>query len=109
MTANPMTAKPMTANPATAKPATGVIIGLDIGTTSSKALIRPVSQAGAVYEEQPTPWATHDHGRTDIDPHRLTGVAVDLIGLAAVEERAARALDDGYVMPRQEPVDDGLP
>lgn len=59
---------------------TDVVIGLDIGTTSSKALIRPMSQAKALYTEQPTPWTTHNHGQTDIDPHRLTAVAVDLIG-----------------------------
>ncbi len=61
---------------------TGVVIGLDIGTTSSKAVIRPMAQAGALYTEQPTPWTTRNHGQTDIDPHRLTAVAVDLIGRA---------------------------
>jgi len=59
---------------------TDVVIGLDIGTTSSKSLIRPVSQADALYTELPTPWTTHNHGQTDVDPHRLTAVAVDLIG-----------------------------
>jgi sugar (pentulose or hexulose) kinase len=62
--------------------ATDVVIGLDIGTTSSKALIRPMSQAGALYTELLTPWVTHNQGQTDIDPHRLTAVAVDLIGRA---------------------------
>jgi len=61
---------------------TDVVIGLDIGTTFAKALIRPVSQAKALYTELPTPWTTHNHGQTDIDPHRLTAVAVDLIGAA---------------------------
>jgi len=61
---------------------TDVVIGLYIGTTSSKALIRPMSQAGGLYTELPTPWVTHDQGQTDIDPHRLTAVAVDLIGCA---------------------------
>jgi len=59
---------------------TDVVIGLDIGTTSSKSLIRPVSQADALYTELLTPWTTHNHGQTDVDPHRLTAVAVDLIG-----------------------------
>src|SRR5262249_38963466 len=36
----------------------------------------------AYYTEQPTPWHTHPDGRTEIDPHRLTSVAVDLIGAA---------------------------
>jgi sugar (pentulose or hexulose) kinase len=67
---------------------TDVVIGIDIGTTSAKALIRPVSQAGSGYEERPTPWTTQNHGRTEIDPHRLTGVAVDLIG--AVVQDAER-------------------
>ena len=61
---------------------TDVVIGLDIGTTSSKAVIQRLAQAGALYSEQPTPWTTHDHGQTDIDPHLLTTVAVDLIGRA---------------------------
>jgi sugar (pentulose or hexulose) kinase len=61
---------------------TDVVIGLDIGTTSSKAVIRPMEQAGALYAEQSTPWVTRDHGQTDIDPHRLTAVAVDLIARA---------------------------
>jgi sugar (pentulose or hexulose) kinase len=60
----------------------GLVIGLDIGTTSSKALIRPMSQAGALYTELPTPWTTRGQGQADIDPHRLTAVAVDLIGRA---------------------------
>jgi sugar (pentulose or hexulose) kinase len=61
---------------------TDVVIGLDIGTTSSKAAIQRLTQAGALYTEQPTPWVTQNHGRTEIDPHRLTAVAVDLIGRA---------------------------
>jgi sugar (pentulose or hexulose) kinase len=112
---------------------TDVIIGLDIGTTSSKAVIRPLSPPGSsppgssppgssppggfppggfppggslpdgfpsgcslpsgslpggLLTEEPTPWHTHPDGRTEIDPHRLTAVAVDLIGGAV---RAAEA------------------
>ena len=63
---------------------TDLVIGLDIGTTSSKAVIRPMEQAGALYTEQSTPWVTRDHGHTDIAPHRLTAVAVDLIGLSLI-------------------------
>jgi sugar (pentulose or hexulose) kinase len=67
--------------------ATDVVIGLDIGTTSAKAVIRrapgcPAHDNAARYAEQPTPWQTHADGQTEIDPHRLTTVAVDLIGAA---------------------------
>ncbi len=37
---------------------------------------------GARYTEQPTPWQTHASGQTEIDPHALTRLAVDLIGAA---------------------------
>jgi sugar (pentulose or hexulose) kinase len=75
----------MTAN-TTSTTKTDMIIGLDIGTTASKAVIKPLSHpsdyqpSSAQYTEQPTPWHTHHDGRTEIDPHRLTAVAVDLIG-----------------------------
>jgi len=59
-----------------------VVIGLDIGTTSSKAVVQRLAQAGALYTEQPTPWTTRNHGQTDIDPRRLSAVAIDLIGCA---------------------------
>jgi sugar (pentulose or hexulose) kinase len=76
---------------------TDVVIGIDIGTTSAKAVIRPVAGCdahddsvhghdahnhGAYYAEQTTPWQTHASGQTEIDPHRLTRLAVDLIGQA---------------------------
>jgi len=61
---------------------TDVVIGLDIGTTSAKAVIKHGPGRDAYYTEQPTPWHTYPDGRTEIDPHRLTGVAVDLIGAA---------------------------
>ena len=65
--------------------ATNVVIGIDLGTTSAKAVIRPVAGHGATqpsYAEQPTPWQTHASGQTEIDPRRLTRLAVDLIGAA---------------------------
>jgi sugar (pentulose or hexulose) kinase len=78
-----MTTRPMTTRPMTTRPTTDVVLGLDIGTTSSKAVIRPLrEQASGLFTEQPTPWHTHADGRTEIDPHRLTQVAVDLIGQA---------------------------
>jgi sugar (pentulose or hexulose) kinase len=65
---------------------TDVVLGLDIGTTSSKAVIRPLrGQAAGQFTEQPTPWHTHPDGRTEIDPHHLTRVAVDLIGQAVAD------------------------
>ena len=33
-----------------------VVIGMDIGTTSAKAVVRSMSHRGAPYVEQPTPW-----------------------------------------------------
>ena len=67
-----------------------VVVGLDIGTTSSKAVAWSASrrQSGP-YAEQPTPWQTDDCGRTEIDPYRLVDVAVDLIGRAV---RAAESV-----------------
>jgi sugar (pentulose or hexulose) kinase len=59
---------------------TDVVIGIDIGTTSSKAVARPASQRGTPYVEQPTPWHTGSRGQTEMDPYRLVNVAVDLIG-----------------------------
>jgi sugar (pentulose or hexulose) kinase len=77
-------AGPVVTGPATKH--TDVVIGIDLGTTSAKAVIRPVTGCGihsdTRYAEQPTPWQTHAGGQTEIDPHRLTRLAVDLIGAA---------------------------
>jgi sugar (pentulose or hexulose) kinase len=59
---------------------TDVVIGIDIGTTSSKAVARSTSHRDAPYVEQPTPWQTGRRGQTETHPCRLLGVAVDLIG-----------------------------
>ena len=67
-----------------------VVVGLDIGTTSSKAVAWSTSRGGGPYAEQPTPWHTSDYGRTEIDPYRLVDVAVDLIG------RAVRAAESAW-------------
>jgi sugar (pentulose or hexulose) kinase len=61
---------------------TDVVIGIDIGTTSSKAVARSTARGDAPYVEQPTPWHTHSCGQTEIDPYRLVDVALDLIGRA---------------------------
>jgi len=77
---------------------TDVVIGIDIGTTSSKAMARsaprapsrgaspsgsrPASPGSTTYVERPTPWHTGRGGQTETDPHRLVSVAIDLIGEA---------------------------
>ena len=67
-----------------------VVLGIDIGTTSSKAVARSSSRDGTAYVEQPTPWDTGSCGQTEIDPHRLVEVAVDLIG------RSVRAAESAW-------------
>ena len=63
-------------------PRVDVVIGLDIGTTSAKAVVRTATERSAPYVEQPTPWQAGRGGQTEIDPYRLLGLAVDLIGRA---------------------------
>ena len=70
-----------------------VVLGIDIGTTSSKAVARPAELCGATwpggsawpdgtpYVEQRTPWLTRG-GQTEIDPYRLVDLAAELIGRA---------------------------
>ncbi len=67
-----------------------VVIGIDIGTTSSKAAARSASQRGTPHAEQPTPWHTGIWGQTEMDPYRLVNVALDLIG------RVVRAAESGW-------------
>jgi sugar (pentulose or hexulose) kinase len=71
-------------------PRADVVIGMDIGTTSAKAVVRSSSHRSAPYVEQPTPWHTDGCGQTEIDPYRLLGVAVELIG------RAVRAAESAW-------------
>jgi sugar (pentulose or hexulose) kinase len=68
---------------------TAAVIGLDIGTTESKALIRPVEHAQPLVVEQPTPWRSATDLRTEIDPPALLATVVDLIGRAV---RAAESV-----------------
>jgi sugar (pentulose or hexulose) kinase len=68
---------------------TDIVLGLDVGTTSAKALARPVSQRGAAYAELPTPWHAGRHGETEIDPYRLLDLAVELIGRTVGAAEAA--------------------
>jgi len=69
---------------------TDAVIGIDIGTTSSKAVVRSASQRGTLYVEQPTPWHSGSWGQTEIDPHSLVNLAIDLIG------RAVRAAESAW-------------
>lgn len=66
-----------------------VVLGIDIGTTSSKAVARLSSRDGTPYVEQPTPWHTGSGGQTEIDPYRLVEVAADLIGRAVRSAESA--------------------
>ncbi len=67
-----------------------VVLGIDIGTTSSKAVARSTSRDSTHYVQQPTPWHTPGCGQTEIDPYQLVDVAVDLIG------RAIRAAESAW-------------
>ena len=67
---------------------TDVVIGIDIGTTSSKAVARSASHRGIPHVEQPTPW-TGSCGQTETGPHRLVDLAVDLIGHAVRSAESA--------------------
>jgi sugar (pentulose or hexulose) kinase len=68
---------------------TDVVIGIDFGTTSAKAVARSVSRRGVPYVELPTPWHTGSRGQTEIDPYRLLDIAVELIGRAVREAESA--------------------
>jgi sugar (pentulose or hexulose) kinase len=70
-------------------PRAEVVIGLDIGTTSAKAVARSRSHGSAPSVEQPTPWRTGSGGQTEIDPYQLLGLAVDVIGRAVREAESA--------------------
>ena len=59
-----------------------IVVGLDIGTTSSKAVARSASRHATPYVEQSTPWQTNTCGQTETDPNRLVSLAVDLISSA---------------------------
>ena len=66
-----------------------VVLGIDIGTTSSKAVARSAARPGTPYVELPTPWHAGSCGQTDIDPCRLLEAAVELIGSAAAAAESA--------------------
>jgi sugar (pentulose or hexulose) kinase len=69
---------------------TDIVIGLDIGTTSSKAVARAPGEHDIPYAELGTPWRTLDDGHTETDPYILLHLAIDLIG------RTARAAESAW-------------
>ena len=58
------------------------VIGLDIGTTASKALIRRLDSPAALVVQQPTRWRTEPGARTELEASAFLRLAVDLIGMA---------------------------
>ena len=66
-----------------------VVIGLDIGTTTSKAVVRSASGAETPCVELPTSWRTGEGGCTETSAGALLALAVDLIGQAAAEAERA--------------------
>ncbi len=65
------------------------VIGLDIGTTTSKALIRRLGHPAALVVQRGTPWRTEAGGRTELAGSALLELATDLIGLAAKAAESA--------------------
>ena len=68
---------------------TDVVIGMDIGTTSAKAVVRSTPAGATVGAELRTPWQTLGYGQTEIDPGRLVDLAIDLIGHAVQAAESA--------------------
>jgi sugar (pentulose or hexulose) kinase len=62
--------------------ATEVVVGLDLGTTSSKALVRDLLGHEVALEASRTFWTTV-HGGTQTTAHALLALAVDLLDKAA--------------------------
>jgi sugar (pentulose or hexulose) kinase len=64
------------------------VVGLDIGTTASKALIRRLDHPAALIVQKPTRWRAHG-ARTELDALAFLDLAADLIGMAAGAAEAA--------------------
>jgi sugar (pentulose or hexulose) kinase len=62
----------------------GTVVGIDVGTTASKGLIRRLDDGSSVVVESPTPWRDHE-----LEPAALIRLAVDLIGTVAEAARSA--------------------
>jgi len=67
---------------------TEVVVGLDLGTTSSKALVRDLEGRPSALVRARTPWTMVDGG-TETTAQALLGLAIDLMGRAgrAAEHR----------------------
>jgi sugar (pentulose or hexulose) kinase len=65
------------------------VIGLDIGTTTSKALIRRLGHPSDLVVQRPTLWRTEPGGRTELAPSAFLDLATDLIALAAQAAESA--------------------
>jgi sugar (pentulose or hexulose) kinase len=65
-----------------------VVVGLDLGTTRSKAVVLDLSGRQVGLSKAPTPWRTHDGG-TETSAPALLGLAIDLLSHAtqAAEQR----------------------
>jgi sugar (pentulose or hexulose) kinase len=59
------------------------VVGLDIGTTTSKALIRQLGRSRSLIVQQPTRWQTGPGPRTQLEADAFLRLAVDLINAAA--------------------------
>ena len=59
------------------------VIGLDIGTTTSKALIRRLGRPASLIVQLPTRWRAEPGARTELEASAFLDLAVDLIGMAA--------------------------
>jgi sugar (pentulose or hexulose) kinase len=66
-----------------------VVIGLDIGTTTAKALIRTTDHVDLGVVEAATVWQTQRDGRTEIEPDAFVQLAIDLIGRAVRRAEAS--------------------
>jgi sugar (pentulose or hexulose) kinase len=58
------------------------VVGLDIGTTTSKALVRQLGRSESLIVQQPTRWRA-DGARTELTASAFLQLAVDLIGTAS--------------------------
>ena len=70
-------------------PPADVVIGIDIGTTAAKAVVRSAAGAELPCVERRTVWRTGEGGSTETSADALLALAVDLIGHAAREAERA--------------------
>jgi sugar (pentulose or hexulose) kinase len=68
---------------------TDVFIGIDIGTTTAKALVRTADHDRVGYAEAATPWRTYPDGRTETSPEALLSLSTQLIRQAVLSAEAA--------------------